>query len=487
MANTPFFPELRPQLAPMGARFKTAAGTVQALTLPQLEARFGHHLPADLFPQNPAQANSRRRIYTQWRTFWAFLWQCLSPQASCREVVRQLQALFLLQAGPAVSEADGAFVRARQRLPHAQLERALRATAAAAAQRLAPTNFLAGRPIQVVDGSTLTLPDTATNRRAYPPVRNARAHCGFPILRLLVLFALGSGAVLGLVTGSLYVAEMRLFQQLLATLQAGQIILADRGFGHFVTLALLRERSVDLIARSGRTADGRRCQKRLGANDWIMLWKKGAQPSALLTPQQWAALPAEILVRLVRGSLYQKGYRVRQVTVVTTLLDPALYPAPEILQAYLRRWRLEMCLDDLKTTLQMEMLRTRCPAMVQKDVLMHLIAHNLIRATMVQAAAEHSVALERISFKGTVDAVRQFSQALCQARTKKQRHQLWQALLQALAADLLPLRPGRREPRAVKRRRKKYDQLDAPRSQYKDRPKRIVRQRIARARKKILK
>jgi hypothetical protein len=180
-------------------------------------------------------------------------------------------------------------------------------------------------------------------------------------------------------------------------------------------------------------------------------------------------------VRLVRGSLYCKGFRVRQVTLVTTLLDPQLYPAREILQAYLRRWRLEMCLDDLKTTLEMEMLRGRTPEMVQREVYAHLIAHNLIRYTMAQAATQQTVNLERISFKGTLDALRQFTQAMSQARTKSKRRQLWTKLLETLAADLVPERPGRSEPRAVKRVKTKYPRLSAPRRQFRDRPKRNVR------------
>jgi hypothetical protein len=157
--------------------------------------------------------------------------------------------------------------------------------------------------------------------------------------------------------------------------------------------------------------------------------------------------------------------------------------AREVLQAYLRRGRLEMCLDDLKTTLDMEMLRSRSPEMAQKEIYARLIGHNLIRCTMAQAATEHTVALERISFKGTLDALRQFSNAMSQARTKKKRPQLWAKLLQTLADDQVPDRPGRREPRAVKRVKTKYPRLSQPRRRFKDRPKRSVRRTTARLRK----
>ena len=176
---------------------------------------------------------------------------------------------------------------------------------------------------------------------------------------------------------------------------------------------------------------------------------------------------------------------MRQVTLVTTLLDWQRYPAQEILQAYLHRWRLEMCLDDLKTTLQMEMLRSRSPDMAQKEIYARLIGHNLVRCIMAQAAKQ-DVPLERISFKGTLDALRQFTQAMSQAPSGKKRRQLWQELLRTLAADLLPDRSGRREPRAVKRQKRKYPRLSRPRSNFRDRPKTSVRRTKSRLRRLVL-
>jgi len=208
-------------------------------------------------------------------------------------------------------------------------------------------------------------------------------------------------------------------------------------------------------------------------------------PSAILSPEQWGQIPKELTVRIVRGSLWQPGFRVRQVTLVTTLLNPTLYPAEQILRAYARRWRLEMCRDGLKTTLGMEMLRCQSPAMVQKEVYLYLIAHNLIRLLMAQAADAHPVSLERMS--GTLDALRQFSQAMCQARSQRKGRELWDELLRTLAADLLPERPGRREARAVKRQQNKYPRLDRPRDKFRDHPKRHVRRQRARLRNAALK
>jgi len=471
----------------MRGRLAHAFHTVRAYTLCQLEERFGPYLPPSLFPKGAKKANSRDRIYTRPRTFWSMLWQGLNPKASGRQVVRQIQALFQLHAGPSPSQEDGAYCRAKARLPLKEFPKALRA-AAQAADRLAPAlTLLQGRPAKVADGSTLTAPDTPKNRRRYPPVQTPEPN--FPMLRVMVLFSLVSGAILNVVTGDLRTAELPMLYQTFDLLAPNDILIADRGLGNFVLLALLYhfKPRVDFIGRAARHVDGRRRLKRLGRGDWLVVWKKGCNPSLWLPAPLWALLPKEITVRIVRGSCYVKGFRVRRVTLVTTLLDAQRYPAREILQAYLRRWRLEMCLDDLKNTLELEMLRSRSPQMLQKEIYAHLIAHNLIRCAMAQAATEHAVPLERISFKGILDAVRQFTQAMSQARSKMKRSQLWNKLLQTLARDLVPERPGRREPRAVKRVKSKYPRLSCARQLYGDRPKRNVRRTISRMRKLGLK
>jgi len=481
--STPFFPSWQARLAPMGARVAQTVKTVRSYTLCQLEDRFGSCLPQTLFPKAAAHTNSRDRLYTRWLTLWSMLWQGFNPKASGREVVRQIQALLELHDGPSISEEDGAYCRAKARLPVSEFPKALAATARAADQSAPTLTGLQGRRVKAADGTMLTAADTPKNRAAYPALQSPEPN--FPKLRLVVLFSLLSGAVLSVATGNLHMAELPLFSRLFDQLLAGDILLADRGFGNFILLALLQKlnRGVDFIGRSVRHVDGRRRLKRLGRQDWLVQWQRNPKPSLWLPLAQWLALPKHLTVRMVRGSLYCKGFRVRQVTLVTTLLDPQLYPAREILQAYLRRWRLEMCLDDLKTTLEMEMLRGRTPEMVQREVYAHLIAHNLIRYTMAQAATEQTVPLERISFKGTLDALRQFTQAMSQARTKKKRRQLWTKLLETLAADLVPERPGRSEPRAVKRVKTKYPRLSAPRRQFRGRPKRNVRCTNARLRK----
>jgi len=485
--TTPFFPLWRSQLAAWGSRLADPLTVLRVATLAQLEERFADCLPEELFPKAAKALNSRDRIYTPRRTFWCFLSQCLSPHTSCREVVRQVQALFKLHDGPHVSEEDGAYCRARQRLPLTQLSKALLATAQAAEGQAPPSDFLGGRPVKIVDGSSVTLPDTPANRAAYPKISTLKVSCGFPMMRLVVMFSLLSGAILNMVCGNMYTSELPLFHQLMKQLARADIVLGDRGFGNYVILCLLQAFGIDFLGRSARKIDGRRRLLRLGRNDWLVRWRPSMNPSAFLSTEAWAALPKELSVRIVRGSLYRPGFRVRQVSLVTTLLDAAVYPAEQILRAYLRRWRLEMCLDDLKTTLGMEMLRCQSPAMVEKEALLYLIAHNLIRIVMAQAARAYQVPIDRLSFKGCLDALRQFNHAMCQARSKRKRRQLWEELLRTLAADQVPDRPDRREPRAIKRKKNRYPRLNAPRHKFRDHLKRNARRTKSRLRKLILK
>jgi hypothetical protein len=479
MTHTPYFPAWRARLAPLGSRTAQASRQVRAYTLCQLERCFAPCLPAVVFPKAPHKQNSRDRDYTRERTFWCMLWQGFNPQASGREVVRQLQALFRLEGGPKISHKDGAYCRAKARLPLNQFAEALAVTAQAADQQAPALSQLQGRPVKPLDGSTLTLWDSPKNRKAYPPLTTVD-HPSFPMMRIVVLFSLLSGVILALAQGSLLTSELSLLTLLTRHLNPQDIVVADRGFGCYALIAWLKHGfDVDFIGRTTRRIDGRRRCQRLAKNDWLVLWEKPPKPSPWLSAAQWAGLPAQMIVRVVKGGCFQKGFRVRQLTLVTTLLDTKLYPARQILQAYCRRWQLEMCLDDLKTTLKMEMLRSRSPQMAQKEVYTRLMAHNLIRYTMARTAIDRSVALERISFKGSLDTVRHFSSALARARYKNKRQELWGELLDTLATDLVPHRPGRRDPRAVKRIKTKYPRLCAPRRRFKDRLKRHVRRTMS--------
>jgi len=464
----PLLPQFRAQLAAYGLR--RAHQHTAAQTLSGLEALAGPALPNVPLDPTDSGPNSRQRIYTMQRTFWCLLWQLLQPKTSGRAVVRQLQALLGLQDGGRISADDGAYFSAKGRLPVAVLQSALRDSAQAADQRAGSVSYPGlDREVIAVDGSTTSAADTSANQRRFPQSASQAKGCGFPLIKFVVLFSLASGAIREVVLGNKHVHEVRLFRRLWNQIKAGAILLADRGYSDYTTLAEMTSRGVDVVTRlhQGRDPDGRQ-GKRLGPGERLRVFTKPVNRPKTLARRIWKSLAPELTVRLIKLEVRQKGFRPGVITLMTTLLDVEKYPRQMIEELYLRRWKLELCLRDIKTTMGMESLRAKTPAMIEKEIYGYLIAHNLIRWIMADAAREHSVALTRVSFKGTVDAVRPFSAALAAAGTRKRRRQLYDTLLSALAEDLVPERPGRREPRAVKRRPKPFAQLNQCRKKYRE-------------------
>jgi len=334
--------------------------------------------------------------------------------------------------------------------------------------------------VKVVDGTTLSLPDTAKNQRAYPQSSSQRPGCGFPFLKLVGLFSLSTGSLLGYVTGNKHQAELPLFYKLWNWLKPGDLLLADRGFASYVVLALLERLGVPCLFRlhQARPADLRK-GVRLGRHDRLFVWCKPPQKPRWLPHKLWPQVPAELVVRVLRVRANVPGFRTQSVTLVTTLTDPEAFPAHELARLYLRRWSIELWWRNIKTSMGMETLRCLSPAMVHKELEMYLIAYNLIRCLMVQAGALHDCPLERFSFKGTADALRQFTPLVAQARAGKRRRALIRKLLAVLADDPVPERPGRREPRAIKRRPKPYPLLTKPRHQFVEIPHRSAYRRAA--------
>lgn len=463
---TPFFPAWRAFCAPC----RRQVAQLQHAGLSELEALFAPVIPTDRLPQTHHGLNSRERIYTVRTTFWAFLSQVLTPGSSCRETVRKIQVLFQQRGGPLVDEDTGAYCTARKRLPSVTLQSIHQHTAQNLEQQVPQEDLWLGRHIKIVDGTTLSMPDTPENQAAYPQPSSQKPGCGFPILRWVALFSLASGALIQAVQGTLRVHESKLLPLLITALHCGEVLLTDRGLCSFTTIADLLDRGIDAVMRlhQRRPADFRKGQ-RLGANDRLVRWKKPVQRPATINLDQWLALPTELTLRLVRFQISRPGFRTREIILVTTLLDPAIYAAQALAQLYLRRWKIELSFRELKTTLQLEVLRCLTPTMIEKELWMHQIAYNLIRTLMLEAALTYRVPLVRISFKGTVDTLRQWSRLIQSARGKK-RDRLIAILLKIIAADQLPDRPNRREPRCVKRRPKPYQYLTKPRHRMREIP-----------------
>jgi hypothetical protein len=464
--NTLFFPQWRQRLAAFGSRVRS----VRHESLLHLEQLFGRFIPAPLLAQADEGPNSRERVYSIRRTFWGFLSQVLNPACPCREIVRQIQALFRLHDQGKVGEGTSAYCQARLRLPLDLLQR-LRHAVAAQAEKFVPSaeELWRGLRPKVIDGTTTTLPDTPKNQRAYPQSRTQKPGCGFPLMKLVGIFSLASGALLDYAKGNKHQHDLALLQKLLDHFRSGDVVVADRGFSSYALLALLWLRDVDSVfrlhhARSVNFRQGRR----LGPDDRLLTWRKPQQKPRYVPQSWWKRVPGELAVRVLRFRLAVPGYRTQSVLLVTTLLDPEKYPARDLAELYARRWRIELWFRDIKTSMGMETLRCQTPRMAHKELEMYLIAYNLIRALAVEAAAIYHVPVIRISFKGTVDASRQYSIAIAQARSKKKRTALVADLLRVLARDPVPERPGRQEPRARKRRPKPYPLLNRHRRLYKE-------------------
>ncbi len=462
--HTPFFPAFRPRLAALGRRVQH----LRQQSLCHLELLLYPFLPPGLLSQADEGPNSRDRAYNLRRTFFVFLSQVLNPNCPCREIVRQIQALFAFHDQDHLDESTSAYCQARKRLPLDRLTR-LRVAVAAAGDKMAEL-WQDLRP-KLIDGTTVSLSDTQKNQRAYPQSRSQKPGCGFPLMKLVGVFSLTTGVLLDYAKGNKHQSELRLLKGLLDQFKRGDLAVADRGFCSYVLLALLLRRAVHALFRlhHSRPSDLRKGQ-RLGKNDRLFTWRKPNQRPRWLPQSWWKKIPGELTVRVIRFRLHCRGYRSESVTLVTTLLDPQKYPAEEIAKLYARRWKIELWFRDIKTSMGMEVLRCKSPQMVHKELEMFFTAYNFIRCLLVQAGAINDVALDRMSFKGTVDSVRQFSLAIAQARSKKKQNQLIAELLEVMARDQVPDRPDRLEPRAVKRRPKPYDRLNRPRHLMKEIP-----------------
>src|SRR6267154_1249186 len=448
--HTPFFPQLRPRLARLGQHVRH----LRPQSLMHLDLLFGSVLPSWLLAQADEGTNSREQIYSVRRTFFGFLYQVLNPDCPCREVVRQIQSLFALLSLRRVSEDTGAYCQARGRLPIDTLAR-LRCAVAAHAQKAG--QLWNGFCVKVIDGTGLSMPDTPKNQRAYPQSREQKPGCGFPFMKVVGVFSLTTGALLDYAKGNKHQHELSLLHRLLDQFKPGDLALADRGFSCYTLLALLWTKKVPALFRLHHARGGDlRKGKRLGKNDRLVVWRKPKnwERRPYLPLALWKGIAPDLPVRILRYSLRRAGYRTRSLTLVTTLVDAQLYPAEQLALLYAKRWHIELWFRDIKTSMGMEVLRCQSPKMIHKELEMFFIAYNLIRCFMIQASQAYEVEVPRLSFKGTVDGVRQFSVAIAQARSSKKQKEIIAKLLQTIADDLVPERSGRREPRAVKRRPK---------------------------------
>jgi hypothetical protein len=469
-SSTPFFAALGPLLfgkPRLTAIEKLLRAQGDGHSLSQYQESFGEFIPKALLSPSAEGLNSRQRLFPQLITFWAFLAQVLERGSSCRDALRRIAAWlqFEYPGSPPPSTHTGGYCCARGRLPDATLE-AIGDHMADQLERNLPNDELwLGRRVKIVDGTTASMPDTQENQEAWPQPRSQKPGCGFPLVKLVAFFSLGSGALLELAEGNLRQHECMLARELWSRLDASDLVLADRGFCSYQDLHAIASVGADAVMRlhQMRKVDFRQ-GKRLSPNDQIVVWTKPLQRSAGCTPEAFAALPATLTLRMVRYLVKTPGFRTKEVVLITTLLDPIAYPASELAALYFKRWTVELHFREIKVLLGLDVLRCLTPAMIRKEIAMHRIAYNLVRLLMQRASITHHVLLARISFKGALDSLHHFSDAIhALAGRPRRQTALLEQLLLTIAKDLLPVRPRRSEPRARKRRAKNYHLLTNPR------------------------
>jgi len=318
-----------------------------------------------------------------------------------------------------------------------------------------------GRAVKILDGSTVLMPDTPENQAEYPQQKTQAPGLGFPIARLLVVFSLAAGTVLEAALGPYQgkqTSELALLRHVIDQFRRGDIALADRFFCTYWVIAALQARGVDVVLRlhQRRRADFRR-GRRLGREDHRVTWPKPAQRPDWMSRAEYEAMPAHLTLRELRVHVADPTKRVRQLVIVTTLVDAKQYPAPELGDLFRQRWHAELDLRSLKTVMQMEMLRTKSPAMVRKEVATHLLGYNLIRGLMAEAARVGDVMPRQLSFKGALHTARAFEEGHLYdpVRIGIDLPRLLELIVRKRVGD----RPDRYEPRAVKRRPKPHPLL----------------------------
>lgn len=396
---------------------------------------------------------------------WAFVGQVLDPDGSCNRALARIQAHRARLGLPPLSANTGGYCKARQRLPEELLSGLCLGAGETLAGRPDRSDLWFGRRVNLVDGSSASMPDTPANQAAWPQPAGQTPGCGFPVVAFVAVFCLTTGALLALATGKWFLHDLSLFYFVRDVFAWGDILLADRAFCSYAELALLKQRGVDSVMRlhQRRRTDFRR-GRILGLEDHEVRWSRPEQCPRGLRPADYRRLPASLAVREIRYRVEVKGFRTQEITLATTLLDAETYFPEALAELYFLRWDVELDFRHIKTTMQMEKLRCETPEMVRKEIWTHLLAYNLIRSLMWEAARAGRVRARRLSFKGSIQHVLSLWDMVLARRRGTQANEL---LLYLVGRQAVPFRPGRMEPRVRKRRPKSYPLMTQPRSELK--------------------
>ncbi len=427
---------------------------------------FREILSAECIVESIRNINYRKRVFTPDIVIWGFLSQVLSTDQSCQAAVARIIAFCVSQGKHPPSANTAAYSKARTRLPEEIISNLAKESAEQMEEEVTPEWLWHKKHIKLIDGSTVFMPDTPENQISYPQMKNQKAGLGFPIARLVAVVSYATGAVLDIAISRCFgkgAGEHTLLRQMLHVFKPGDVALGDCYYGSFFLIAKLIELGVDVVfpIHNGRHHDFR-TGVRLGKKDHIVQWKKPQRPE-WMSPEEYIMFPKNISIREVSIQNQRRGFKVQTRTIVTTFLDSESISKNDLKMIYDYRWSVEIDLKSIKDTMSMGILRGKTPEMIRKEIWIHILAYNLIRKIMAQAACVHDRNPRELSFKLTLQIIDAFRQRGIFSETK---NAFYAHLLKAVAYKTVGNRPGRHEPRRLKRRPKNYPLLLKPRYHY---------------------
>lgn len=408
-------------------------------------------------------------VYTPPITLWAWLSQALHADRlrSCSAAVARVIVLCTVLGRKSPTPDTGDYCRARVKLPEAVLSRLTYQVADRLEARVPPDWLWCGRHVKVVDGSTLSPVDTEKNRERWPQPRTQKPGLGFPLMRIVVLMSLATGALCGFAEGPYQgkeTGETALLRLILDRLKAGDVLLADCYFCSYFLIALLQALGVDPVFRQHqRRVTDFALGKQLGPQDHLVTWERPERPD-WMDEQTYAQIPKTLEIRELATRVTIPGFRPKQVIVVTTLRDVRRYSKDDVANLFRQRWHVELDLRAIKCTMHMEDLRCKTPDMVRKEIWVHWLAYNLIRKTMAQAALLNAKTPRRMSLASALQTVAA-SWDHGSVATPQELRELATVQLKAMSKRKVGHRPNRVEPRAIKRRPKSQRHLTKPREE----------------------
>lgn len=399
----------------------------------------------------------RDRTYTPLKTLFIFTKQVLNPDKSCKNAVAEVVAEQLMVGEKEISINTGPYCKARKRLPTVTVKELVKEVGRSSAKKASASWKGYGRELKVVDGSTVIMPDTKENQALFPQQSVQKKGLGFPIARIVIVMSLTVGTVIDYAIDAFKgkgTGESTLFRRIFDCIEPEDILLGDSIYPSFFLVSDIIFKNADGIfgGQARRLYDFRKGEK-LGKKDHIVDWKKPHRPE-WMDKETYAAYPDTIRVR---------EFKVDGRTYITTLLDNKKYHKKELAKLYNLRWQVEINLKSIKETMSMDMLSCKTPEMVVKEIGIHFLAYNFIRVIMAEACIEHEAIPISISFKGALQLLNKFMPYFIRSSREKNKI-LYDGLLKKIVNNTIGNRPGRVEPRAVKRRAKPFDTLNRPRS-----------------------